>query len=125
MSLRMGDLLRSELPREPGCGGAARRLVERFLRERRLEALADDARIIVSELVNNAYLHGRGRIELTVRLICPGRVRIETTDQGSAAVRMREADGYGGHGLQIVSKLAAAWGADRRPTRVWAELAAE
>ena len=72
MSLRMGDLVRSELPREPGCGGAARRLVERFLRERRLEALADDARIIVSELVNNAYLHGRGRIELTVRLIDRG-----------------------------------------------------
>ena len=121
----MGDLVRSELPREPGCGGAARRLVERFLRERRLEALADDARIVVSELVNNAYLHGRGRIELTVRVVNPGRVRIETTDQGSAAVRIRQADGFGGHGLNIVSKLAIAWGAERRPTRVWAELATE
>jgi serine/threonine-protein kinase RsbW len=97
--------------------------VERFLRERRLETLADDARIIVSELVNNAYLHGRGRIELTVRLIDPGRVRIEATDQGFATVRIRQSDGLGGHGLQIVSKLAVAWGADRAPTRVWAELA--
>jgi anti-sigma regulatory factor (Ser/Thr protein kinase) len=121
----MGDPLRSELPREPGCGGAARRLVERFLRERRLEALTDDARIVVSELVNNAYLHGRGRIELTVRLIDPGRIRIEASDQGSALVRVRRPDGLGGHGLQIVSKVAVAWGADRRPTRVWAELAGD
>ncbi len=97
--------------------------MERFLRERRLETLADDARIVVSELVNNAYLHGRGRIELTVRLIDPGRVRIETTDQGSATVHIRTADALGGHGLQIVSKLAVAWGADRGPTRVWADLA--
>lgn len=113
----------SELPRDAGCGGLARRLVEGFLSERRMGNLADDARIVVSELVNNAYLHGQGQIELTLQAARDGGLRIEVTDGGAGQVRLRKADELGGHGLQIVSRLSAAWGVERAPTRVWAELA--
>jgi anti-sigma regulatory factor (Ser/Thr protein kinase) len=121
----MSDLLRSELPREPVCGGVARRLVEEFLSQHGLEQLSEDARIVTSELVNNAYLHGQGRIRLTLCVVRHGRVRIQASDEGEAEIKMREPDELGGHGLQIVNKLAADWGSAPSPTSVWAELTRE
>jgi anti-sigma regulatory factor (Ser/Thr protein kinase) len=119
-----GELIRSTLPRAPECGAVARRL----LTERAGDILAgqalEDAKLVATELANNAFLHGRGPIEFTVRLDGP-TMRIEVVDQGSgASVRIcDEATDDGGRGLLIVDRIAERWGAYEGTTHVWAEVA--
>jgi anti-sigma regulatory factor (Ser/Thr protein kinase) len=82
----------------------------------------DDLLLLLSELVTNAVVHsdsGRtagGRV--TVRLaLSPGAVRVEVTDDGSAAgvpaVRVPEPGDDGGRGLWLVDLLATEWGRRR------------
>jgi serine/threonine-protein kinase RsbW len=82
-----------------------------------------DLKLVVSELVHNAFLHGRG--DITLHFIRgEDRVRIEVVDEGeNAALTIREEGlARGGYGLRIVDKLALAWGAHEGTTHVWAEL---
>lgn len=83
------------------------------------------ARLIVTELVSNAVLHGEGRIGLDLR-VEDGRMCIEVVDEGTGqvpAIRESTGDGEpGGWGLQIVDTLAGRWGAHEGTTHVWAEL---
>jgi serine/threonine-protein kinase RsbW len=110
------------LPRTPECGAQARRLLERDFLGRVPRGTLDDARTVVTELVNNAYVHGAGDIELSL-VLSDGRLRVEVVDQGSgAAVEVRKAGRHGGgHGLRLVQTLAADWGAFEGTTHVWAE----
>ena len=58
----MSELLEVELPRDRGAARLARQLVaERFGAELTAEEL-DTVWLLVSELVNNAVLHGQGQI---------------------------------------------------------------
>ena len=115
------DNLRERLPRDPTCGAVARRLIEEHLGTARAEEIAD-AKTVVSELVNNAFLHGEGRIELRLSSR-RGRARIEVSDEGNDAV-LQTRRGQRRHGLDIVEALSLAWGAREGSTRVWAELSA-
>ncbi|MDG9715719.1 ATP-binding protein [Streptomyces sp. DH24] len=111
--------------------------VRRQLTEWGVDELADEAGLVLSELVANAYCHGRPpvRIALTLQWT-PGRarsVRIEVSDSGTVidvdAVRARWrhpsfALSEGGRGLYVVDAVCRAWG-DRPASRghtVWAEL---
>jgi two-component sensor histidine kinase len=77
-------------------------------------------KLVVSELVSNAFLHGKGGIELRLSSR-RGRVRIEVIDEGEgAAVRASRQGEY--HGVDIVDALALTWGARAGSTHVWAEL---
>lgn len=116
-----GEILREQLPREPTAGAAARRLVEECLATASDDEITD-ARTVVSELVNNAFLHGEGRIELRLGRR-RGRARIEVIDQGQGAV-LRAGGGGGSHGLDIVDALSLTWGVGPGSTRIWAELPA-
>lgn len=111
------------LPRTPACAGRARRLLEREVGASVDRRLLDDARTVLSELVNNAYVHGSGDIELRLGLR-DQRLRVEVIDQGQgAAVAVRRSgNAGGGHGLRIVGALASQWGAFEGTTHVWAEL---
>jgi hypothetical protein len=111
------EVIRGFLPRTTNCGSFARVLLTERLSER-LDALTlDDARLVASELANNAYLHGQGVIELSVAIFSD-RLRVELSDEGTdAQLCVRD-----GHGLQIVEALASAWGAHAGRTHVWAEL---
>jgi anti-sigma regulatory factor (Ser/Thr protein kinase) len=84
-----------------------------------------ELQLVGTELVTNALQHGEGQV--SVRVVLNGRVLvIEVVDEGTGAVpsiRARPADETGGWGLQIVDRLAVAWGAYERTTHVWAELA--
>ena len=112
-----GEVIRGLLPRTPSCGSVARGLLTERL-SRRVDAVTfDDARLVVSELANNAYLHGQGVIELSVA-ISSDRLRIELSDEGTN-VQLRV---HAGHGLQIVDALASAWGVYAGSTHLWAEL---
>jgi anti-sigma regulatory factor (Ser/Thr protein kinase) len=112
-----------ELPRHRSCGATARRVVEEYAGEELKRDELEDLKLVVSELVGNAYLHGEGRIWLKLNRR-EHRIRVEVIDQGEGAtvrVRPRRTVEHG-HGLKIVDRLASAWGAHEGTTHVWAEL---
>jgi anti-sigma regulatory factor (Ser/Thr protein kinase) len=115
------EVFRSFLPRDSSCGATARRHLEAHLAQR-LDATLEDAKSIASELVNNAYLHGEGRIELRVWAV-QDRLRIEVIDQGHVDNLVpNHLDGPGGRGLIIVDRLSDRWGTREGRTHVWAEV---
>jgi anti-sigma regulatory factor (Ser/Thr protein kinase) len=80
--------------------------------------------LIASELVTNAFFHGRGAIMLRVSRR-DDRLRIEVVDEGCPDridVVAEERRDDRGRGLWIVEQLARDWGAMERAGRVWAEL---
>lgn len=118
----MSEVFHSVLPRDPSCGSAARRLLETHLSQHLDDAL-DDAKMVVSELVNNAYVHGEGRIDLRV-FAGETQVRIEVIDEGhnSRLVANHLARG-GSRGLGLVGRITDRWGTRGKTiTHVWAEL---
>jgi anti-sigma regulatory factor (Ser/Thr protein kinase) len=75
----------------------------------------DTARLLVSELVTNAVLHGQGEITLDVCL-GPDALRVEVRDQGGGFahdVRRPGAPIVGGWGLQAVSMQSTRLGYQR------------
>lgn len=90
------------------------------------EAVERDLRLLVSELVANAVLHGGAqdgepvRLEVQVDGKC---VRVAVTDPGRTFLARGES-GYGGWGLELVERVACSWGIERRDgmTTVWFEL---
>ncbi|WP_019546939.1 ATP-binding protein [Streptomyces sulphureus] len=93
-------------------------------------AAAEDALLVVSELVTNACLHAEGPEEL--RLGNGAKVlRVEVVDAGSGSPSPRTPHRVGrpgGHGMFIVQRLCLDWGVVRSPQgtgkTVWAELPA-
>ncbi|MEU5265802.1 ATP-binding protein [Amycolatopsis sp. NPDC021455] len=91
-----------------------------------------DVLIVVTELVTNAYDHGRGPSEIRMGFTPrPCLVRVEV-DDGSPAhpvVASPSLTALGGRGMLIVEKLSAAWGVRDDPETggktVWAEVACD
>ncbi|MEU2155211.1 ATP-binding protein [Streptomyces sp. NPDC019396] len=93
----------------------------------RLDDLADDGALIVSELVAIAVQHARGRsLRVTVTRSESARVRIGVVDKSKRFPQLRapREEDENGHGLALVRTLAGDWGTDPLPwgKRVWAEL---
>lgn len=112
------------LPRSETCTELARRQVHKHVADVLDQQTAGDAALITSELVNNAYVHGRGRITLRIRVV-EDRLRIEVSDEGRPTwigVRAAVDGGTGGWGLWIVERLSIAWGAEELSARVWADV---
>ncbi|MEV1006681.1 ATP-binding protein [Streptomyces sp. NPDC049881] len=93
-------------------------------------ATAEDALLVVSELVTNACLHAGGPDELRVGHAAKV-LRIEVVDggEGDPALRTtRRAGQPGGHGMFIVERLCLDWGVAHDTASggktVWAEVAA-
>jgi anti-sigma regulatory factor (Ser/Thr protein kinase) len=112
------------LPRDRSAAAVARAA----LRERFLEALGErrtsELALVVSELVANAVVHGRGEIALQVRAD-GDRVHGEVIDQGGGFERQVRELGpaeVGGRGLIIVDALSSRWGIHEGTTHVWFEL---
>ena len=89
----------------------------------------EDLRLLVTELVTNGVRHGseRGPVCVSVAVRDEG-VRVEVSDSGRGfsppAAPIPRNDGTGGWGLQLVDRVAAAWGVDvEGSTCVWFELA--
>lgn len=89
-----------------------------------------DGRLVVSELVTNALMHGAGQIIVRVYLDERDRVPvIEVWDQGEGEPVVQPENDYetNGRGLLTVSSIAIKWGT--RPISeggkiIWARLAA-
>jgi anti-sigma regulatory factor (Ser/Thr protein kinase) len=111
-----------QLPRSSDAPRQARQIVRDFVSPER----ADDATLLVSELVTNAVKYGPE--EETIRLFIgqgEGRTRFTVHDLGLGPLpEMRAEDDPepGGHGLRLVDALADRWGVERGSTRVWFEL---
>nr|WSY55007.1 SpoIIE family protein phosphatase [Streptomyces sp. NBC_00886] len=135
--------VRTTLPGSPLAPGSARSLVRAAIREwaelglpgteHLTDRLADDAMVVVSELVTNAVVHAGTDVELVCRLEDTDSVVVEVADHHpSRAPRDNSAEpAYEtpefGRGLRLVSTLAEAWGVTYRTgtKTVWARLTAD
>ena len=112
------------LPRDPSAPAAARRAVKShcdgLLQPERL----GDLQLVLTELVSNALVHGRG--EILLRLDVEGdTVRGEVVDQGDGfdhELRVSGPEEVGGRGLMLVEQLTSRWGTHVGTTHVWFEL---
>lgn len=84
----------------------------------------DDATLILSELVTNAWLHGAGEVAVRVATASNGDIQLFVSDADpTLPVPARSQEPHlGGWGLQIVNALAGRWGVDPKPPgkTVWA-----
>lgn len=120
----MSSQLVLELPRTSQAPGIARRwLAESFADE--LDDLAhENAKLLLSELVTNAVVHGRGRVQIRARLD-RDRLVVDVIDEGPAftpPARERDPGVAGGRGLWIVDAQASRWGIREGAADVWFEL---
>ncbi|WP_147437656.1 ATP-binding protein [Streptomyces radicis] len=129
------------LPDAPETPSSARRMTRTTLAGWGLDALTDDATVIVSELVTNAMRYGLPRqgeraplppatprqpILLTF-VHCGGSVLCAVFDPGTEVPRLKEPDHFeeSGRGLHVLESLAERWGwttPDRHGKAVWALL---
>jgi anti-sigma regulatory factor (Ser/Thr protein kinase) len=112
------------LPRSVEAPRAARRLVRDWLPEDLAGEELESAQLLVSELVTNAVVHGRGCVILRAELD-EDRLLVEVIDDGDGferIVRQRDFESVGGRGLAIVDVLASRWGIHEGTTHVWFEL---
>lgn len=124
-----GDCAEWTFPADPGAVRTARTAVRGQLRDWDLDALADIAVLLVSELVTNALRHATGPIG--VRLVRPvgpaGVLLVEVSDPLPDPPRERVArpEDESGRGLQLVAGACVRWGTRLGGTgkTVWFELA--
>jgi PAS domain-containing protein len=120
----VSDLAELTFGTEPDLVPRARLLVRSALLSSRPE-LADDAELVVSELVTNAALYGEPPVTVRVRVGSEVRVEVEDAGRHLPVMAHPEADATTGRGLSLVAAVATCWGIDQLPDhgkRVWAEL---
>lgn len=120
-------VLHATLPCDRLAPRTARRAVSDFLRANDLADLVDDAVLLTSELVTNAVRHASGPIHVDA-YVRTKRLRLEVADQAlddNPAPRRASLDDENGRGMELVEKVANAWGWARTGDRkvVWLELA--
>jgi anti-sigma regulatory factor (Ser/Thr protein kinase) len=89
---------------------------------------AEQARLLLSEVVTNAVRHGEGdRVRILIDAAQDGELRCEVMDEGHGFVpkaRDKPSMVEGGWGLHLVETLSRRWGVREGSTHVWFELPA-
>jgi anti-sigma regulatory factor (Ser/Thr protein kinase) len=114
----------ANLPHTAAAPGLARHSLTTWLTPALESGELEVARLLVSELVTNAVMHGRGSITLRAELD-DDRVLVEVIDEGAGferTVRQHDFASIGGRGLAIVDSAASRWGIHEGTTHVWFEL---
>jgi len=114
------------LPRAPAATGDARHVIRRRLGELLSEDALDDVLLVVTELIANAVVHGRGDITLEIAFDGLGVAGV-VADEGpgfAPTPRRPGARSDGGYGLELVAQLTDRWGLDDASSRVWFEIVA-
>jgi len=115
--IEAGDVAEWRLPLDPVEVGRARAVVREQLHEWGLTKLADNAELMVSELVTNAVRHSHSR-PVQLRLVRGETLLCEVDDDDHDLPTLLNA-GTGdefGRGLGVVSTLAREWGTSRTNT---------
>jgi anti-sigma regulatory factor (Ser/Thr protein kinase) len=119
-------VLSLNLPPDTSAPGLARVAANRCLAGKVCPERMGELSLVISELVSNALVHGRGqvvfRLQLDERI-----VRGEVIDQGDGfdhEIRERGPDDVSGRGLLLVQALTTSWGVYEGTTHVWFEFAA-
>jgi len=118
-------LVTLDLAPYPASVGVARRFTVDTLRRWGRDDLSTTGALLVTELVTNAILHARTMVQ-----VCLERrgeiVRVEVRDGSPVRPALRDhgLDATTGRGLNLVARLAAAWGVDMGGSGkvVWAHL---
>lgn len=113
------------LAAEPIEVSRARDVVREQLYEWGLNSLADQAELMVGELVTNAVRHARSR-RIELRLVHGDTLLCEVDDDDPTLPTMLSTGPYDeyGRGLRVVSRLAREWGTSRSASgkTVWFEM---
>jgi CheY-like chemotaxis protein/anti-sigma regulatory factor (Ser/Thr protein kinase) len=112
----------------PTAAREARRFIRQCCETWGCSDMVDDAMLVVSELVTNAFLHALAGVEVRASF-ADHILRLEVLDtgEGTPDPRVPTDEDEHGRGLLLVSALCAAWGvesADGTKKLVWAELVA-
>jgi len=102
----------------------ARVFVTNFVRRARWAGSAEDAALVMGELVANALTHTDSESVIECR-VADAVLHLEVHDRVALPVQPIGVPGLaGGYGLRVVDALCRAWGCEVEPTgkRVWAEL---
>jgi anti-sigma regulatory factor (Ser/Thr protein kinase) len=113
-----------ELPRTNDAAWIARSAVAEWFGVELEQDQLQSAKLLTSELVANAVLHGEGRILIRAELN-RDRVLVEVIDEGMGfehKVRKGEFEDVHGRGLSIVDAESSRWGIHEGTTHVWFEL---
>jgi anti-sigma regulatory factor (Ser/Thr protein kinase) len=89
------------------------------------EAHRIDTLLVVAELLDNAYRHAGGPVQLRLRRSDePCEITVAVADTGAGAPRLRTPDGQGGRGLLLVDQICSAWGVSHHDNGkvVWGRL---
>ncbi|WP_329133944.1 ATP-binding protein [Streptomyces sp. NBC_01476] len=121
-------------PHDPRSVGPARHELRRALEAWGLGELADQAELVLSELLTNAVRHGipaEGR-EIETRYKCIGagvRIEVHDTNESRPVLQKAAADAESGRGLSLVDAVTGSrWGVSERDgvgKLVWAVVGAE
>ncbi len=112
----------------PGAVSEARRWVGAVAQDLLEAEQADNLRLVVSEVVTNALMHGAPGEHIDVAVTPkPEFLCVQVTDDGPGLAprpRALGTESEGGFGLFFVEQLTRRWGVTRenRRTRVWFEL---
>ena len=102
----------------------ARVFVTNFVRKARWAGSAEDAALVMDELVANALTHAHSESVVECN-VADAVLHLEVHDRDPSHFRPISAPGVaGGYGLRVVDALSRAWGCEAEPTgkRVWADL---
>ncbi|EDY48207.1 conserved hypothetical protein [Streptomyces clavuligerus] len=102
-----------------------RRIGHASLRKWGLRRVADEALLIISELVTNAIENGRGSSVGFSISYTGAIVRIEVADGSHDRPCVRRRGGLydeSGRGLVLIEAIASSWGTSEDGTRTWCEL---
>jgi anti-sigma regulatory factor (Ser/Thr protein kinase) len=114
----------AQIPRGAAAPLLARRQLAGWLGDALDRDQLASAKLLTTELITNAVLHGRGRIVLRADLN-QDRLLVEVIDEGAVFehdARRRDFDQIGGRGLAIVDSESSRWGIHEGTTHVWFEL---
>lgn len=111
------------IPPSPDAPGIARATVAHALRD---SGAAEDACLVVSELVTNAVVHGDPvEIRVAIRVFDEfGRIEVTSVEREHEMAppeRPPQPEGIGGYGLAIVDRLSDHWGVQNSST-FWSEI---
>ncbi len=116
--------LELNLPPDTFAPGLARTAARRYLAGKIDPERLSELTLVISELVSNASVHGRGQIVLRLQFD-DETVRGEVIDHGAGfehEIRERGPEEVSGRGLFLVDALTTRWGIHEGTTHVWFEL---